>query len=412
MAMADTRYFSMDVLRGFAVMGILLMNIIGFSMPMAAYANPMSWGGHTGADFTAWALASILIDGKMRGIFSLLFGASMLLVIERAEASGQNEAKVHYRRMAWLFVFGLLHFWLIWAGDILALYALCGTVAFALRDMRPRTLLWVGASLIAFNMLLWGMTALEFHEARFSAQAVGATADARAVYSEIIAAIGAPGDPSILQDVALHRGSYGEIVAARFGEGTGGLIGQLFAYGSETLGLMAWGMALFKSGVLVGGWMRHRCVQLALVSYAIGLPLSAVLVWAGASSGFDVLTMNDIYYVWSVPPRMAVMFGHLMLLLAILQTLPSQRLARVAAAGRMAFSNYILTSILMTLFFYGYGAGYYGTLSRWQVYLLVPFVWAVILIWSKPWLNRFNYGPLEWLWRSLARWERQPFSKG
>lgn len=410
--MSDTRHVLMDALRGFAVMGILLMNIIGFSMPMAAYANPTTWGGSNGADFWAWAMASIFVDGKMRGIFSLLFGASMLLVIERAEASGQDASAVHFRRMAWLFVFGLLHFWLIWAGDILALYAVCGAVAFGLRHLQVRTLLWLGGVLMAFNMLLWGITSLEFHEARSAAQAIGATVDARARYAEILSAIGASGDAGIADEIALHRGSYAGIVEARFNEGTGGLIGQLFAYGPETIGLMAWGMALFRSGVLVGSWSIRRYVRTALLAYAIGLPSSSVLVWFGVHSGFDTLTMNDIYYVWSLFPRMAVMIGHLMLLLALIHSGGGWFLSRVAAAGRMAFSNYIMTSLLMTTLFYGYGGGLYGSLSRWQVYLVVPFVWALMLLWSKPWLDHFRYGPLEWLWRSLARWQRQPFSKG
>ncbi|MFM5913291.1 MAG: DUF418 domain-containing protein [Chakrabartia godavariana] len=406
--MPQTRHPSLDILRGFAVMGILLMNIIGFAMPMSAYANPAVWGGASGADFWAWAIASVLIDGKMRGLFSLLFGASMLLVISRAEANGLDAASVHFRRMGWLFLFGLLHFCLIWAGDILALYALCGAFAFMLKDANPKTLLWLGAGLILFNMLLWGMTALEFHEARFEAQAISASEAARARYAEIIAALGAPGDPGVRADVMLQLGRYSEIAAARFVDGSGGLIAQVFAYGPETVGLMAWGMALLKSGILTGQWPARRCLKAALAAYAIGLPLSAALVWAGAASGFDPLTMNDIYYVWSVVPRMAMMIGHLMLLLALIGTTSASRLARVGAAGRIAFSNYILTSVLMTTLFYGYGGGLYGALSRAQVYLVVPLVWALMLAWSKPWLDRYRYGPLEWVWRSLARWKWQP----
>ena len=409
--MADTRHFSLDALRGFAVMGILMMNIIGFSMPMAAYVNPQSWGGSSGADFWAWALASILIDGKMRGLFSLLFGASMLLIVKRAEANELDAASIHFRRMGWLFLLGLMHFWFIWAGDILALYAICGVIAFGFKDMSPRILVIAGAGMMLLNMVLWGITALEFHEARQAAQAVSASADARDRFQTILAAIGA--DPATAkEDVALHLGTYSEIVSARVAEGSGGLIGQLFAYGPETIGLMAWGMAFFKIGVLTGRRPTGTYLKAAGVAYCIGLPASAALIWAGARSGFDPLVMNDIFYVWSVPPRMVVMFGHLMFLLWLIQSGRAPWIDLVAAAGRMAFSNYIATSILMTLFFYGYGLGLYGTLSRWQVYLVVPFVWVLMLTWSKPWLTRFRYGPLEWLWRSLARWERQPFSRG
>lgn len=410
--MSQNRHLSLDVLRGFAVMGILLMNIIGFSMPMAAYANPAVWGGADGANFWAWALASILVDGKMRGLFSLLFGASMLLVIERAEAAGADATAIHYRRMGWLAVFGLLHFWFIWEGDILLLYAMCGAIAFALRDAPARSLLWLGGALIVLNMLLWAMASAEFHVARAAAQTAGATMTEQDRYAGILAAIGAPGLPGVREDVDLHLGSYAALVAARIKEGLGGLVGQLFAYGPETVGLMAWGMALLKSGVPTGAWRVQRCLWTACCAYTVGLPLSAALVYYGAQSRLDPLTMHDIYYVGSVVPRMAVMIGHLMLLLALIQSQPSRRLFRVAAAGRMAFSNYILTSVLMTTLFNGYGLGWYGAVPRAETYLVVPVMWAAMLVWSKPWLQRFHYGPLEWLWRSLARWKVQPLSKG
>lgn len=409
--MPPIRHLSLDALRGFAVMGILLMNVIGFSMPMAAYVNPDAWGGSDGADLCAWVLAFILIDGKMRGIFSLLFGASMLLVIDRADAAGQDGAAVHFRRMAWLFVLGMLHYWFIWMGDILALYALCGAAAYGLRDLPARMLAIIGAALILLNMILWGIAMLSIHDARFVAEAAGATAAQRAEFAAALADLGTSGGKGLHEDMALHLNGYRGLVEARLADGFGGLTGQIFAYGPETIGLMAWGMALFKSGILTGTWTPSRYLKSAALAYLVGLPLSAALAWAAVQSGFDPLVMADIFYIWSLPPRMVMIFGHMMLLLWLIGVVRGVWIGRVAAAGRAAFSNYIGTSVLMTLFFYGYGLGYYGSLSRWQVYLLVPAVWAAMLLWSKPWLERFRYGPLEWLWRSLARWERQSFSK-
>src|SRR4051812_35172054 len=130
-AETKTRLIALDLVRGIAVMGILLLNIVSFAMPEAAYMNPRAYGGWHGADLVAYLVNFVLFDGKMRGLFSFLFGASLLLVTERAEASGRNAAAVHYARMGWLLAFGLAHLWLVWAGDILVLYALVGMLAFA-----------------------------------------------------------------------------------------------------------------------------------------------------------------------------------------------------------------------------------------------------------------------------------------
>ena len=410
--MTDNRYQSLDALRDFAVMGILLMNIIGFSMPMAAYVNPAARGGADGPDFWAWVIAFVVIDGKMRGLFSLLFGASMLLIVERAEAKGDDATSVHLRRMFWLFLFGLIHFCFIWAGDILALYALCGAFALSLRALSVRGLIWMGSAFMLLNMLFWAMTLLSVHDARFAALAIGASAEAQAEFAAILAELGASGGDGVRKDIALHLVSYGRLVGSRISDVLGGLVGQLFAYGPETIGLMAWGMALFKSGALTGAWAQGRYLRAAAIAYAIGLPMSLVLVWAAGSSGFDPLIMADIFYVGSMPPRMAVMLGHTMLLLWLISRMRGRLLERIAATGRTAFSNYIATSIVMTTIFYGYGLGLYGGLPRAAVYLFVPPMWIFMLLWSKPWLDRFQYGPLEWLWRSLARGQRQPFNKG
>lgn len=410
--MLSDRHHSLDALRGFAVMGILLMNIIGFSMPMAAYVNPAAWGAVVGSDFWAWLLAFILIDGKMRGLFSLLFGASMLLVVERAEAKGADATSVHLRRMGWLFVFGLIHFCFIWAGDILALYAICGAFALSLRALSVRGLIWIGVAFMLLNLVLWGMTLLAVHDARFAAHAIGATDEARAEFTAILSELGAAGGEGARDDVALHLGSYASLVDTRLSEVLGGLIGQIFAYGPETVGLMAWGMALLKSGALTSQWPQARYAKAAFIGYAVGIPLTLMLVWAGVDSNFDPLIMADIFYVGSLPARMAMTLGHTMLLLWVIGRARGAWIDGVAAAGRMAFSNYIATSLVMTIIFYGYGVGLYGSLPRAEVYLFVPPMWLLMLLWSKPWLKRFHYGPLEWAWRSLARGERQAFSKG
>src|ERR1700754_1558648 len=148
------RVQSLDIVRGVAVLGILLLNIVSFGMPEAAYFNPRAYGGAQGADLAAYLINFVLFDGKMRGLFSFLFGASMLLVIERAQANGRNPAAVHFARMGWLLVFGLAHLWLVWRGDILAHYALVGMIAFALRGLRPAQMLPLAVMLVLANTLI------------------------------------------------------------------------------------------------------------------------------------------------------------------------------------------------------------------------------------------------------------------
>jgi uncharacterized protein len=151
----DTRYRSLDAIRGFAVMGILLMNIVGFALPEAAYITPAAYGSNGPADYATWAVTFILVDGKMRGLFSMLFGASMLLVFERAETAGGNGREVHVRRMLVLLLFGAIHYYLIWLGDILILYALCGLAGLWLLRVDPDRLrnLMIGLFVLGFIIM-------------------------------------------------------------------------------------------------------------------------------------------------------------------------------------------------------------------------------------------------------------------
>lgn len=411
--MPPSRHFSLDALRGFAVMGILLTNIVAFALPGSAYINPLAAGNQGAADVVAWATAFILVEGKMRGLFSLLFGASMLLIIEKVEADGRLSSTIHGRRMLFLFGFGMLHYWFIWAGDILALYALCGLVAFFFRNMPPHKLARIGAACILGNMMLWALVLLLAHDLRQEAQT--GSAATRASFRALADALGDPNGLSISADVQLHLGSYWSITAHRLADHVSAPLQNLYAYGLETLGLMAWGMAFLKSGALTGHWPRQRLQNWAIRAYAIGFPLSAALALICLAQGFETLLTADIYFLWNTPARMIMLIGHLMLLLLLITYgEKSAFMIRAAAAGRMAFSNYILTSILMTCVFYGYGLRLFNTLSRAEIYLFTPIVWTLMLIWSPIWLRHFRYGPLEWLWRSLVyrRWQPLLISRG
>src|SRR3546814_2305641 len=144
------RITAIDTVRGFAVLGILIMNVVGMAMPSAAYGDPRAYGGSGGADLIAWLAAFVIADGKMRGLFTMLFGASMAIVADRAAARGGSPAAVHYQRMAWLLVIGLAHAYLIWHGDILAEYAVTGAILFFAIRWRP-------AALFYMALVFWGV---------------------------------------------------------------------------------------------------------------------------------------------------------------------------------------------------------------------------------------------------------------
>jgi uncharacterized protein len=217
-AAPDERIATLDIVRGVAVMGILAMNVVAFAMPFQAYMNPAAYGAEGPVDYAAWAFNFIFIDGKMRGLFSFLFGASMLLVIERAKAAGEDAAGTHFRRMAWLLVFGLLHFTLIWFGDILAAYALVGMAAYLFHTLPERTLVRVGIGLVAVQTLIfvfmWGAVALM--------QAVAAQPDVPpevvAQWREIEAQLGVPDQAALAGKFALFQGGYLPLVGHRIGD--------------------------------------------------------------------------------------------------------------------------------------------------------------------------------------------------
>ena len=405
MRASEQRYISLDAMRGFAVMGILAMNIISFAMPEWAYITPAAYGGDSLADQIAWFLAFIFIDGKMRGLFSLLFGASMMLVIDRAVAKGESAAQVHYRRMAWLAVFGLAHYFFIWFGDILFLYAIIGMIAFRFRNWPPERLVKIACIIFAVGLALWGIQFGALQIFQYFATRPDATADMARQFRELMDS--ADLAFNIAPDLALHRGSYAEITMDRLDEWSTPLILVVQSIG-ETLPLMMIGMAMQKSGFMTGNWDAIDYRRWVMRMLPVGLLLTLVLgVWIVAVD-FDRITALAVFFFWGAIPRIMLTVGYAAVLILIIRRHQNHpMLARVAATGRAAFSNYLGTSIVMTTIFYGYGFGLFGHVGRTGLWVFVLGAWAVMLLWSKPWLMKFHYGPLEWLWRSLARGQLQ-----
>ena len=179
----------------------------------------------------------------------------------------------------------------------------------------------------------------------------------------------------------------------------------------EAIGQMFVGMGLFQLGFFTLGWSNRAYGAMIAFGYLVAAPATAVLAWLIWKSGFEPMTLHTLE-AWQAASRPFIGLAHASVMLLIVRAGALPLLTeRLAAAGRMAFSNYLMTSIITNLTFCGYGLGLYGQLSRFQQLGVVFGVWAFILIWSKPWLERFQYGPFEWLWRSLVQWKPQPFRK-
>jgi len=407
-APAPTRILTLDLIRGVAVMGIFSVNVIAFAMVEAAYLNPAAYGGHSGIDLAVWATNMLLVDGKMRALFSMLFGASLLLVTDRAEERGGSPWTVHWRRMAVLGLVGLAHHFLLWDGDILFLYAVAGLIAFPSRNLPIERLVARGCVLLAVAMILFGAVTFATWQQDIAAHAPHATARAVAAWNDSASGF-YPTRGDILIEQMRHLGPWTDLVAFKLSRWPS-LITNTLAILPETLALMLLGMAAFRSGLFTGEWDDRAYRKLAIAGIGLGLAAHLATVVIDVSSHFYVPLLMATFFVAMAPFRIVMALG-----IAALVILATRRTgwfsARLAAVGRVAFSNYLGTSLIAAFIFDGWGLGYYDQLSRPQAWLVVPLVWLVMLAWSKPWLEHFHYGPLEWAWRSLSRGHLQPLRK-
>lgn len=395
------RIASMDFMRGVAVMGILVANLPGFALPHAAYFSPLAWGGSTGANAWVWFATYVLVEGKMRGLFTFLFGASMLLVIDRARMKSDDPATVHFSRMAVLAIIGALHLYLLWWGDILLHYAIVGSIAFLFVRLPVRWLLVTAAALIALQVINDSFAALNYF-----ASVARDTPEKIATWNSFAEAFGVPPAADLAAQVATMRGSFVTGIVDRWTHEQSPLF-IVALLGGQTLSAMLLGMAAYRSGFLTGQWSRARYVRWAVVCLGLTIPLYVALAANTLAHGFFPPWVFFASILASEPLRPIMVTGYAALLILLMR--PGGWLTeRIAATGRAAFTNYLGTTLLMTFVFSGWGLGQFGRWSRAELYLLVPLAWAIMLAWSQTWLARYRYGPLEWVWRSASRFAWQP----
>lgn len=405
------------------MLGILVINMQTFAYPDAALFNPTILGDFSGLNLLAWKIGYFFFMQKAYAIFAMLFGAGAVLMYQRAKAKGIKWGKTYYLRIFWLLVFGMLHAYFLWYGDILVAYALCGLLLFPMRRLKARTLLIVGAFIYLLGVpILIGAGALMQWLQNTAEQVETMKAEGRepsemqremAQGWEEMKTFYDPSAEQLQRQIDIHRGGYWEIFEHRapltLVLQTQAFIGMILW---RTLGLMLLGMGLMK--------LRFFSAQLSLAFYSyfgaacyvVGLLLVGTGIDRMILHDFDIIAKNGADGLFNYVGSVFVALGHVSVIMICCKLgLVRWFKERLAAVGRMAFSNYIFQTIVFTTIFYGYGFGLFAKVDRATLWAFILPMWALQLWLSPLWLRYFRYGPLEWLWRTLTYRQVQPFKQ-
>jgi uncharacterized protein len=383
------RIVSLDALRGVAVLGILVINVRAFSMPELALLNPNVYGDFTGADYWAWFVGHVFAQGTFLTVFSALFGAGIVLFVESKRANDQEAARLHYRRIGLLVAIGLAHAYLLWYGDILVAYGICGLVLAFARDWDPPALARAGTLLLLVAPLLEVSGGL-------------------AAGGEALASQWMPSEAALRAEVATYRGGWvrqlDHRVPTALSRQTSGFVGRTFW---RVGGTVLWGMALYKWGVLTGE-RSDRLYRLLVAAGLLGIGIVLAGVWYVEANDWSAragLFWRQFNYAGSL----LVAGGYVGAVMLYVRRRPEGPITRsLAAVGRTAFTNYLLQTVVATSVFYGHGLGLFGSVSRAEALGMVVAFWVVQVALSVLWLRRFRFGPVEWFWRTLTYGHRQP----
>lgn len=422
----SNRNYTLDVMRGVAVLGILLMNIAAF----AGNEFLIVWNDAIHHKFTLngfiFNSANVVLNGKMRGLFTLLFGAGLILFISNKKDNGIQVADAYFRRMMWMLLFGLIDaYLLLWDGDILYEYALCGIFLFAFRNLRVRYMLSITLLCLAIFTFLNNRMYVENRE---KSQVYLQTSDllkqgktlspeqkkTREEF-EVILGYQVPFSKKTIEELrkdftdnytTFHSG-YAEIFEKRsesvFENQTQGFYTGFF----ESFGMILLGMALYKMNFFSYGLNLNTYRLLTFV----GIPLGwALMIF---SMKVQAKTVEELWYTYSWRPCSALCFElPARVLLTVSYAAAFMLLCKVhfikpflnllSNTGRMAFTNYIMQTVICSFYFYGFGLGHYGDYDATGLLIFVCCIWLLQITYSNIWLHYFKMGPLEWLWKRLT----------
>jgi uncharacterized protein len=388
------RIASVDILRGVAVLAMIVANLPLFGVGLAAQTNPNAYGTLRGLEWWVWIVTFALVSGRFTAIFAMLFGASIVILDERRSGSATPVTRLHYRRMAALAALGLLHAYLVWWGDFLFALSVCGALVFSYRGLQPRRLIGLGTAVVLVAPLI-----------------------------SVVFGTTLPTEPTAVDDP--YWSPSPETIAAEVAAYRGGWIAQMShraptAYFLETAhlgsrliwqlgGLMIAGMGFYKLGIFSAARPRRFYVTLAGAGFGLGLP--AVLTAAGWGYRHQwrarefLLVGEPLSYVGGL----LVGLGWISLVMLLCQR--TERLAPLGAVGRMALTNYLLQSLICTTIFYGHGFGQFGRIDRVGQLAIAVGVWVILLTFSSWWFRHFSVGPIEWGWRWAASGRRLPLRR-
>lgn len=418
----------LDSLRGVAILGILLMNIPWFALSEVVAQDPSVWNEFGTINFEVWYWIELTIAGTQRALFSILFGAGIILFIDKKEDSlvGLMPAEYFFRRQLWLLAFGLFNaFILLWAGDVLFEYAICGMILFAFRRWSVKALILAAVVCLLFQTI---RDNVDLHRKKDKIIAGELFLKQDTVKTkltddqkEIVAAVQEMKEKSSLE--ARKKASEAGIRKVN------GDYASLYKYMSEIsyeievhytyfglwdiLIFMFIGMAFFKNGVLLGTADIKVYWILCITSLTVG----TLLTWHQLQTmidfqfnGFDI-TKNVTITLGQLARSLRSIGVFALIMLLYKSNLFTWLFTLLRPVGQMAFTNYLTQSLMMGLLFYGIGFGLYGKLQRYEIYYVVGIVWIIQITWSHLWLRYFQFGPLEWAWRSLTYWKLQPMKK-
>jgi uncharacterized protein len=420
------RIQTVDLIRGFALLGILLMNIPGFGGADGMMFYKILHGSHTSKDYLTVEAIFSFFDGTMRGLFSMIFGAGMILFTmnKKEVPGGPSVAEYYYRRLLWLVLFGLFNqYVLLWFGDILFFYGLMGMLLYAFRNSSPRLLWILGFVCIGIGVFKAQDPYNDMRQTRVNyVAAKAAEKEKKKLTPEQEEALNAwpeieknykPDSLRSADRIKEMRGSYSQVWKELLPGSVGYEISYTYDGLWDMLCMMFIGMALLKVGFFSNQARTSTYFLTLMLGYGLGI-VFGYYFFKGITDNF----LNVTYYLdhYSMPHsvlydfrRLLLCLGHASLLMLIYRSRVVPWLMKALAnVGQMAFTNYLVQSIICTLFFYGYGLGNYYKLSFHQLYYVVFSVWILQLIYSSIWLKYFRFGPFEWVWRSLTYWKKQP----